>query len=100
MSRYGKLSGSELAVLTHGQTPWQQANEFRRPGTRRPISDDSIRDYFRRAAADELAESGRPDRALVDGWLAETAVDPRTDLPEPDDVDELRRRDGRGTRAS
>src|SRR3712207_5760448 len=32
LSRYGRLSGRDLEVLSHGEDPWRRADRHRRPG--------------------------------------------------------------------
>lgn len=47
VSRYGGLTGNDLERLTHTETPWQRADEGRRPGTSTRIERDWIEAYFR-----------------------------------------------------
>lgn len=56
VSRYGRLTGHDLELLTHAETPWQEAQADRRPGGSARISQDSIRQFF-------LSEGG-PDPEL------------------------------------
>jgi uncharacterized phage-associated protein len=47
VSRYGRLTGTDLERLTHNETPWQQANENRPPGGSVRISQATIKMFFR-----------------------------------------------------
>lgn len=101
ISRYGQLSGNELMILTHNQSPWQLANEFRRPGTPRPIPNDSIQDYFRRAAAFvDPDDAPRADPDAIKAWLTEAPGRALPGPPEVDDLEALRRRLAQGRAAS
>jgi hypothetical protein len=51
VSRYGKMSASDLIKLTHVEDPWLTANQGRRPKTSRRIEHEWMRDYFRQNAA-------------------------------------------------
>lgn len=65
VSRYGRLTGNDLELLTHAESPWRQANSGRTEGGNAQISTDSIKRFF--------AAEGGPDLDLP--WpLAETLV--------------------------
>jgi len=53
VSRYGAMTGRELSILSHGEAPWQRANERREPGGSARIELDWIKQYFQDA---ELAD--------------------------------------------
>jgi uncharacterized phage-associated protein len=70
VSRYGGLTGPDLIRLSHGEAPWQRANEHRRPGTSVRIPSENIREYFA-SVADDDDEGGPPlDSELLDKILA------------------------------
>jgi len=88
MSRYGGLTARDLIRLSHGELPWQRANEQRGSGTSVRISTDSIRDYFSQVA-DEDDEAFPPlDAQLLrvmlsdasDRWGRPSTVDSLDDL--------------------
>jgi hypothetical protein len=56
ISRYGRWSGRELEIQTHGEAPWKQADEGRLPGTSAPMSVESIRVYFLDSVQADRAE--------------------------------------------
>jgi uncharacterized phage-associated protein len=93
VSRYGKLTGSDLQHLTHGELPWQQADAGRPLGGSARIERDWMRDYFRgpgSAAADQDVATITPGdlASLVSG--AEERR--RTGAGRVDDPEEFRRR--------
>jgi len=53
VSRYGVMTGRELSILSHGEAPWQRANERRESGGSARIELDWIKLYFQEA---ELAD--------------------------------------------
>jgi hypothetical protein len=59
VSRYGRWTGRELEIQTHGETPWQRANEGRLPRTRKPIRLSWIAEYFREAEAADREDDDR-----------------------------------------
>jgi uncharacterized phage-associated protein len=92
VSRYGGLSGRDLEVLTHGETPWQQANATRPAGTSVRIEREWLTEFFRAAAAESGDDDPVPlDPRAVEDWLAGA----RERLAEPtrrDSLGELRAR--------
>lgn len=71
LSRYGALTGNDLAHLTHSEAPWVQADRNRGAGARTRIEQDSIAAYFRGPGADEADEdTPLPDEQAVRAWLA------------------------------
>jgi uncharacterized phage-associated protein len=92
VSVYGALTGKQLEILTHGESPWQLAdNERRTTGHKRAtITLDSMAEHFRHPPTDEAEdESGPDDEALMD-WL-KGVYGRRRPNPRPDDLDLLRR---------
>jgi uncharacterized phage-associated protein len=76
VSRYGRLTGRELEILTHGEMPWRRANERRTPQGSVRIEEAWIEEQFKAAEvadredetplrSDDLADlaDGLPDRA-------------------------------------
>ena len=98
VSRYGRLTGRDLEVMTHGEPPWRLADAARRPRDRALIRPEWMLDYFRAdGAPDDGADDVPLDSAAVSGWLREAAAhDNGTDGPE-DSLDELRAWAVRGT---
>jgi uncharacterized phage-associated protein len=91
VSRYGRMSGRELEILTHGEDPWQIANRRRRPGGRARIDEVWIREYFL-THADEDDEDEIPlDSEALTEMIRDAAAHP-TSATEPDSLDELRAR--------
>lgn len=74
VSRYGQLTGHDLELLSHAETPWRQADGSRAAGRSVRIKQDSIRAFFR--------ADGGPD----------------ADLPWPREQDVARLADGAATR--
>lgn len=90
LSRYGALTGQDLELLSHSESPWRIADQVRQPGGSSPISLDSMRHYFRTDGAPD-AGSVPLDSAMVREWLSDAAD--RHELPaELDSLDELRAR--------
>jgi uncharacterized phage-associated protein len=92
VSRYGRLTGRELEILTHGEAPWQRADRDRPPGTSSRIQLDWIEGYFAAAAVTDAEEDPVAlDPTAVTGLLA--GARERLSRPaRPDDPDELRAR--------
>jgi uncharacterized phage-associated protein len=89
VSRYGSLTGRDLEVMTHGETPWLLANAARRPRDRAPIRAEWLIEYFRTDGAAEDDMDDMPlDSAAVSAWLRETASDVPSASPE-DSLDDL-----------
>lgn len=90
VSRYGRLTGHDLELLSHAEDPWLQADTRRSPGGTTRIDNESIRAFF--------SAAGGPDFDLP--WpapdeiarLTVGALERRTCPPVPDDVRELTRR--------
>lgn len=93
LSRYGALTGTDLAHLTHSETPWQRANAHRPPGGTSRIREEWIKEYFETAGApdedDEVTPDGADVKRLLDGALERLA-----ESLHPDSLDELRARLG------
>jgi uncharacterized phage-associated protein len=69
-SRYGKLTGRELELLSHGERPWRLADTHRIPGTSARIDNAVIRDYFEEADAADRAEQPVLDSDQVADMVA------------------------------
>lgn len=89
LRRYGALTGQDLEHLTHGEPPWQRADQLRRPGESARIETDWMRDYFR--STDEDEDELMLDSGEVNRWLRGAADRRRDDLT-PDSVASLRSR--------
>jgi uncharacterized phage-associated protein len=67
VSRYGRLTGRELEILTHGEMPWRRANEHRGPQGSVRIEEEWIEEQFRAAeVADREDETPFGSDALAD----------------------------------
>lgn len=88
VSRYGRLTGRDLELLTHAEEPWQRANSNRPPGTSVRIEQEWIRAFFESSEGDE--DLGL-DAVVVKKWLAGASERLSDDL-QPDDLEGLRRR--------
>ena len=91
ISRYGGLTGRDLIRLSHSDTPWQEANAARTPGTSRKIPVESIRAYFV-GLQDEDEESAPPIDDVTLNDLLAGAETRRTEPVATDTIAELRRR--------
>lgn len=90
VSRYGRLTGTDLERLTHAEEPWSDANRSRPPGGTVRTKSEALADFFRDGAepdpelpwpaAEHLA-------ALIDG-----AEQRRLQPGVPDDLAELQAR--------
>ena len=80
VSRYGKLTATDLIKLTHAEDPWQTANRNRRAKASVRIRNEWMRDYFRENAADDSAIP--LDSDAITKWLEEAAIE-RGVGPEP-----------------
>ncbi|MFN2495667.1 MAG: Panacea domain-containing protein [Pseudonocardiaceae bacterium] len=47
LSRYGNLTGKDLEILSHGEDPWREADQHRRPGSAARIAHDALVTWFR-----------------------------------------------------
>jgi uncharacterized phage-associated protein len=72
VSRYGWLSGSELATLTHHEDPWRRGDEDRARRGRRgaAIKIEWIRDWFSARGDDD----GDLDSLAIRQWLSEPSL--------------------------
>lgn len=66
VSRYGRLTGHDLELLSHAETPWQEADASRAAGDSVRIKQDSMRAFF--------STAGGPDPELP--WPSPQAVAP------------------------
>jgi uncharacterized phage-associated protein len=90
LSRYGRMTGSDLARLTHAEAPWRRADEHRRPGGSAPIKVAWIKDHFTNEdVADD--EELSVDAAAVTELLRD-AERRRAEPVRPDDPEEFRTR--------
>jgi len=96
LSRYGGMTGIDLARLSHGESPWQRANMTRRPRGSVTIQNEWIREYFADEGAPEVAdEEAVLDSAEVSAWL-DGALARRAEPLRRDDPGEIRARLVRG----
>ncbi len=88
ISRYGGLSGRDLAVLSHNEEPWLDADKRRQAAGEQSakIDADVMRAYFAEEFESEPFSSAQY-RELVGGAQAR-AQEPR----QKDDLDQIRRR--------
>ena len=70
VSRYGNLTGNDLEVLTHGEPPWQKADQNRRPRESAPILLEWIREYFSTAGSPAAGDDLPLDSDAITEWLA------------------------------
>lgn len=68
VSRYGGLTGQDLEVLTHSESPWQRANARRLPKTSSRIELSWMKEHFETVAAPDDDEL-QLDSAEVVQWL-------------------------------
>jgi uncharacterized phage-associated protein len=92
LSRYGALSGRDLENLTHSETPWQRANDGRRPRMSTRIEPEWIKEYFQENDVTEDPEDEVfLDSEAVTRWLS-AADDRRKDLLQADSPEEIQAR--------
>lgn len=90
VSRYGALTGKDLAIMTHGESPWQLANASRMPGGSALIRPEWMIEYFRLDGAPDDGMDEPLDSAAVATWL-NSSVDPGSDADTiPDSPERLR----------
>lgn len=89
LARYGGLSGRDLEILSHGERPWQRANQGRVPGTSVRIDPEWMEEYFLEPDEDQVGL----DPGEVVAWLS-GADDRLSDEGHQDDVREIRARLG------
>lgn len=80
VSRYGKLSGSELERLTHTEAPWIDADRERQQSGQQSerISVEALAQYFRDQAAED--EPSVPvDQSALEMWLKTSHTRKRAD---------------------
>lgn len=70
LSRYGGLTGGDLEILTHSESPWQRADEHRALGESVRIETSWIHEHFRAVAAPD-EDAVQLDPAEVAAWLSE-----------------------------
>ena len=87
ISRYGRLTGRDLEILSHGEEPWLSADRDRRPHESAQIDPHLMRSFFSRTTGDD--EGIVLDSLQVTAWLA-GAQDRRSSPSRPDDLAELR----------
>jgi uncharacterized phage-associated protein len=98
VSRYGRLNGYQLQILTHGEPPWRLANAHRQPRERVDMDPVTIADYFRTYGAPDDGTDDTPlDSGDVSEWLRHSTPPLPEQLVEFDDLDRLRTWASRGT---
>lgn len=86
VSRYGNLTGKDLEILSHGEDPWRDADQYRRPGGSARIEHNAMTRWFQ---ADHEENSPGPEvLAEVRHRIAEQPPIP----VRPDDMDRIRTR--------
>jgi uncharacterized phage-associated protein len=91
LSRYGRLNGYELEIMTHGESPWRLASATRQPGGRALIRADWIAEHFRTDGAPDDGFDDIPlDSGLVSAWLRESAERDHRTEGEADSPERLR----------
>ena len=90
VSRYGRLTGHDLELLSHAEDPWRAADANRAAGGTVRIDAAIIREFFRAAGG---PEPDLPWPAVEDiASLAVGSVERRQSTPVPDDLGELAQR--------
>lgn len=96
VSRYGQLTGKQLIVQTHEETPWRTVSMATdNPwGTHDPeIPHELMRDYFANEDEDEVALRALADQAIEDPDIYRSVVDSiaaaKKQPPEVDDLDKI-----------
>lgn len=97
LHRYGGMTGRDLIRLTHGESPWLDADRGRPPGGRRTISTESMRTYFVAAGDDDGDDHGDDngedfDRSEQLAALLAGADARRRSSSTVDSIDDIRRR--------
>jgi uncharacterized phage-associated protein len=93
LSRYGALTGIDLAHLTHSETPWKRADANRPAGGATRIREEWIKDYFETSGSADEDDEVLPDRVAV-RELLRGAEARRAEPLSPDSLEELRARLG------
>jgi hypothetical protein len=96
LSRYGRLSGRDLEILSHGETPWAAARaRAALAGERSPkLTRSDLTAFFRsNDDSDEIADPGRAPSPEV-ARLLRGARERLSQSAKPDDVARLHRRLG------
>jgi uncharacterized phage-associated protein len=90
VSRYGRLTGHDLELLSHAEDPWRAADAHRPAGGSVRIDTEAIRAFFSTAGGPEpdLPWPAPDDIAR----LSAGAEQRRQNSPVPDDLSELTRR--------
>jgi uncharacterized phage-associated protein len=92
VSRYGKMTGRELAIMTHGETPWIRANDGRPEHGSTPIKQDWIKEYFKSANTADREDETPFDPAQVAELMAQAkarADARKDDLLCPDSLEDV-----------
>lgn len=69
VSRYGGLTGGDLEILTHSESPWRRADEHRDRGTSVRIELSWMQEHFQGVAAPD-EDAVQLDPAEVTAWLS------------------------------
>jgi uncharacterized phage-associated protein len=88
LSRYGKLSGSDLERLSHAQPPWQVGWASRNSGGSDKIPNEIISGFFRAEIDKEDAERCVP-RSVIEQWLASVEHPDPSDPGVPTRIEDL-----------
>jgi len=92
VSRYGALTGRDLAILSHGEPPWLIAHaRGRSTGDRSPkLSHQDMRQFFESSEDDEDSTAVLQQEDVQE--LLRGAIERAASPPRPDDVGRLKRR--------
>ena len=88
VSRYGGLTGRDLEVLTHAQSPWRRADDGREPGGSQRIETAWLLEWF----AAELTSDDELVEPLLRQELLSGAVERRGAPAATDELEDLRAR--------
>jgi uncharacterized phage-associated protein len=90
ISRYGRLTGHDLELLSHAEDPWLAADASRPAGGTVRIDMEGIREFFSTIGGPDTDTPWPSPRAIAD--LAAGADQRRAVPATPDDLSELTRR--------
>lgn len=95
LSRYGKLTKTDLINMTHSEAPWLLANAGRAPRGTSKIHREWLVGFFSTDGAPDDGIDEPFDSAAMNAWLRQVVADD-TGGGKVDNLDELRARVARG----